>query len=67
MRAERSKAFGRFCERVYEEPDAVRTADMEQLEKLIAILGLNERAVSVAVSAPAPEYISDLTGKDHRY
>ena len=66
VRAERSKAFGRFCERVYgRNLTQFGTADMEQLEKLIAVLGLNEqsRALDIGCGIGATtEYISDLTG-----
>jgi 2-polyprenyl-3-methyl-5-hydroxy-6-metoxy-1,4-benzoquinol methylase len=66
VRAERSRAFGIFCERVYgRNLTQFGTADMEQLEKLIAVLGLNERnrALDVGCGVGATtEYISDLTG-----
>lgn len=66
VRAERSQAFGRFCERVYgRNLTQFGTADMEQLEKLIAMLGLNEqsRALDVGCGIGATtEYFSDLTG-----
>jgi len=66
VRAERSQAFGRFCERVYgRNLTQFGTADMDQLEKLIAVLGLNEqsRALDVGCGVGATtEYISDITG-----
>jgi cyclopropane fatty-acyl-phospholipid synthase-like methyltransferase len=65
-RAERSPAFARFCERVYgRNLTQFGTADMEQLEKLIAVLDLNEQSrvldVGCGIGATT-EYISDLTG-----
>lgn len=66
VRAEQSRAFGRFCERVYgRNLTQFGTADMGQLEKFVAVLGLNDRSrvldLGCGVGATA-EYISDLTG-----
>ncbi|HKQ75135.1 MAG TPA: class I SAM-dependent methyltransferase [Blastocatellia bacterium] len=66
VRAERSQAFGRFCERVYgRNLTQFGTADMEQLENLIGVLGLNEQSIALDVGCgigATTEYISDLTG-----
>jgi 2-polyprenyl-3-methyl-5-hydroxy-6-metoxy-1,4-benzoquinol methylase len=66
VRAERSAAFGKFCERVYgKNLTQFGTADMGQLEKLIALLGLNPESQALDVGCgigATTEYISDLTG-----
>jgi 2-polyprenyl-3-methyl-5-hydroxy-6-metoxy-1,4-benzoquinol methylase len=66
VRAERSQAFGQFCERVYgRNLTQFGTADMEQLEMLIAVLGLNEHSCALDVGCgvgATTEYISDRTG-----
>lgn len=66
VRAEQSQAFGRFCERVYgRNLTQFGTADMEQLGRLLAVLGLNEtsRVLDVGCGIGATtEYLSDLTG-----
>lgn len=66
VRAEQSRAFGRFCERVYgKNLTQFGTVDMEQLVKLIAVLGLNDQSHALDVGCgigATTEYISDLTG-----
>jgi ubiquinone/menaquinone biosynthesis C-methylase UbiE len=45
LRAEKSPAFGRFCERVYGmNLSQYGTADMDQIQRLIDLLGLNEKS-----------------------
>jgi 2-polyprenyl-3-methyl-5-hydroxy-6-metoxy-1,4-benzoquinol methylase len=66
VRAEQSQAFGRYCERVYgKNLTQFGTADMSQLEKLLAVLGLNQHSrvldVCCGIGTTA-EYISDVTG-----
>lgn len=66
VRAEQSQAFGHFCERVYgRNLTQFGTADMEQLGKLIAVLGFNEESrvldVGCGIGTTA-EYISAVTG-----
>lgn len=66
VRAEQSRAFGRFCQRVYgKNLTQFGTADMEQLDKLLFVLALNKSSrvldVGCGIGATA-EYISDLTG-----
>jgi cyclopropane fatty-acyl-phospholipid synthase-like methyltransferase len=66
VRAEQSRAFGRFCERVYgRNLTQFGTADMAQLEKLLSVLELSNhsRVLDVGCGIGATtEYISDITG-----
>jgi ubiquinone/menaquinone biosynthesis C-methylase UbiE len=66
VRAEQSQAFGRFCERAYgRNLTQFGAADMAQLEKLIAVLGLGEQCRVIDVGCgigTVAEYISDVTG-----
>lgn len=66
LRAERSKTFAEFCERVYgKNLTQFGTTDMEELNQLIAVLKLNENSqvldLGCGIGAVA-EYISDETG-----
>jgi len=66
IRSEQSKAYGRFCELVYgKNLTQFGTADLQQLDKLLALLRLNERShvldVGCGIGAQ-DEYISDVSG-----
>jgi ubiquinone/menaquinone biosynthesis C-methylase UbiE len=66
VRSEKSKAYSGFCERVYGmNLCQCNMMDVEQLNKLLEVLGLNESSRVLDLGCgigSVTEYISDLTG-----
>lgn len=66
LRAEQSKAFGCFCERVYgQNLTQFGTADMNQLSELAGVLSLSEQSQVLDAGCgigTLAEYLSDVTG-----